>query len=224
MYNTKISPLLPYGIRGFLWYQGEGNSGQPELYKQLQPTMITDWRIRFEQGYLPFLFVQLPNISGGSCQYFREAQAESLELPNVGMAVSIDVGDPYDIHPNNKKPVGERLYLRAKELVYKDSVGVFQGPVYDSYQIEGNKIRLKFRSTGSGLMSKDGKELRTFEVADEDHKYVPAKAIIDGDDVLVWSDTVLKPLSARHAWDSNPAVNLYNKEGLPATSFRTHKE
>lgn len=224
MYNTKIAPLLPYGIRGFLWYQGEGNSGQPELYKQLQPTMITDWRIRFEQGYLPFLFVQLPNISGGSCQYFREAQAESLQLPNVGMAVSIDVGDPYDIHPNNKKPVGERLYLRAKEMVYKDSVGVFQGPVYNSFRIEGNKIRLKFKSTGSGLMSKDGKDLRTFEVAGEDSKYVPAKAVIEGNDVLVWTDAVKKPLSARHAWDSNPAVNLYNKEGLPATSFRTNKE
>lgn len=186
--------------------------------------MITDWRIRFEQGYLPFLLVQLPNISGGSCQYFREAQAESLQLPNVGMAVSIDVGDPYDIHPNNKKPVGERLYLRAKEMVYKDSVGVFQGPVYDSFWIEGNKIRLKFKSTGSGLMSKDGKDLRTFEVAGEDGKYVPAKAVIKGNDVLVWSDAVKKPLSARHAWDSNPAVNLYNKEGLPATSFRTNKE
>ena len=140
------------------------------------------------------------------------------------MAVSIDVGDPYDIHPNNKKPVGERLYLRAKEMDYKDSVGVFQGPVYDSFRIEGNKIRLKFKSTGSGLMSKDGKDLRTFEVAGEDGKYVPAKAVIEGNDVLVWSDAVKKPLSARHAWDSNPAVNLYNKEGLPATSFRTNKE
>ena len=156
---------------------------------------------------------QLPNISGGSCQYFREAQAESLQLPNVGMAVSIDVGDPYDIHPNNKKPVGERLYLRAKEMVYKDSVGVFQGPVYNSFRIEGNKIRLKFKSTGSGLMSKDGKDLRTFEVAGEDGKYVPAKSVIEGNDVLVWSDAVKKPLSARHAWDSNPAVNLYNKIG-----------
>lgn len=225
MYNTKISPLLPYGIRGFLWYQGEGNSGQPELYKQLQPTMINDWRIRFEQGYLPFLFVQLPNIGGGSCQYFREAQAESLELPQVGMAVTIDVGDPYDIHPNNKKPVGERLYLRARELVYKESVGVFQGPVYNSFSIEGNKIRLKFNSTGSGLMSMDGQELRTFEVAGEDHIYVPAKAAMEGKDaILVWSDAVSKPVSVRHAWSSNPAVNLYNKEGLPATSFRTNKD
>ena len=224
MYNTKIAPLLPYGIRGFLWYQGEGNSGQPDLYKQLQPAMITDWRIRFQQGYLPFLFVQLPNISGGSCQYFREAQAESLDLPNVGMAVSIDVGDPYDIHPNNKKPVGERLYLRAKEIAYKDSVGVFQGPIYDSYQIEGNKIRLKFRSVGSGLVSKDGQDLRTFEIAGGNCKYVPAQAIIDGNDVLVWSDEVLQPMAVRHAWDSNPSVNLYNREGLPATSFRTYKE
>lgn len=224
MFNTKISPLLPYGIRGFLWYQGEGDSGQPELYKQLQPTMINDWRIHFEQGFLPFLFVQLPNIGGGSCQYFREAQAESTDLPNVGMAVSIDVGDPYDIHPNNKKPVGERLYLRAKEIAYKESDGIFQGPVYESFRIEKNRICLKFKSTGSGLISKDGKELRTFEIASEDHKYVPAKAHIEGNEVIVWNDTLTKPVSARHAWDSNPAVNLYNKEGLPATSFRTNKE
>ena len=224
MYNTKIAPLLPYGIRGFLWYQGEGNSGQPELYKQLQPTMINDWRIRFEQGYLPFLFVQLPNIEGGSCQYFREAQAESLNLPNVGMAVSIDVGDPYDIHPNNKRPVGERLYLRAKELAYHDSIGVFQGPVYTSFRIEGDSIRLKFTNTGSGLISKDNKNLRTFEIAGKDGKYVPAKAIIDGKDILVWSDMVKDPQNVRHAWSSNPSVNLYNKEGLPATSFRTGAE
>ncbi len=224
MYNTKIAPLLPYGLRGFLWYQGEGNSGDPDLYRQLQPTLITDWRIRFEQGYLPFLFVQLPNISGSRCHYFREAQAESQQLPNVGMAVSIDVGDPYDIHPNNKKPVGERLYLQAKKIAYKDSIYVFQGPVYDSYQVEGNKIRLKFTSIGSGLISKDSKPLRTFEVAGKDKKFVPAIALIDKGDILVWSDEVPEPLYARHAWDGNPDLNLYNKEGLPATSFRTSKD
>lgn len=224
MYNTKIAPLLPYGIRGFLWYQGEGNSGEPDLYRQLQPAMITDWRIRFEQGYLPFLFVQLPNISGSKCHYFREAQAESQQLPNVGMAVSIDVGDPYDIHPNNKRPVGERLYLQAKKIAYKDSNYVFEGPVYDSFRIEGNKIRLVFKSVGSGLVSKDGKPLRTFEIAGKDKLFVPATAVIDGEDVLVWSDEIPEPLYVRHAWDGNPDLNLYNKEGLPATSFRTSRE
>ncbi len=224
MYNTKIAPLLPYGIRGFLWYQGEGNSGNPNLYRQLQPALITDWRIRFGQGYLPFLFVQLPNINGNGWQYFREAQTESQQLPNVGMAVSIDVGDPYDIHPNNKKPVGERLYLQAKKIAYKDNISVYQGPVYGSYQVEGHKIRLKFTSTGSGLISKDDAPLRTFEVAGKDKKYVPAQAVIDKGDVLVWNDEISEPLYVRHAWDGNPNLNLYNKEGLPATSFRTSKE
>lgn len=222
MYNTKIAPLVPYGLRGFLWYQGEGNSGNPDLYERMQPTLINDWRIRFGQGSLPFLFVQLPNIDGGNWQRFREAQAKSLDWPDVGMAVSIDVGDPYDIHPKNKKVVGERLYSRAKELAYKESDGVFQGPVCESFRIEGNKIRLTFnaKTVGSGLVSKDGNELRTFEVAGKDGRYVPAQAVIDGCDVIVWSDSVQAPCYARHAWSPNPVVNLYNREGFPATSFR----
>lgn len=222
MYNTKIAPLVPYGLRGFLWYQGEGNSGNPDLYERMQPTLINDWRIRFGQGSLPFLFVQLPNIDGGNWQRFREAQAKSLDWPDVGMAVSIDVGDPYDIHPKNKKVVGERLYSRAKELAYKESDGVFQGPVCESFRIEGNKICLTFnaKTVGSGLVSKDGNELRTFEVAGKDGRYVPAQAVIDGCDVIVWSDSVQAPCYARHAWSPNPVVNLYNREGFPATSFR----
>ena len=138
------------------------------------------------------------------------------------MAVSIDVGDPYDIHPKNKKVVGERLYSRAKELAYKESDGVFQGPVCESFRIEGNKIRLTFnaKTVGSGLVSKDGNELRTFEVAGKDGRYVSAQAVIEGCDVIVWSDSVQAPCYARHAWSPNPAVNLYNREGFPATSFR----
>lgn len=220
MFNTKIAPLVPYGIKGFLWYQGEGNSGNPDLYRQLQPTLITDWRIRFEQGYLPFLFVQLPNIEGG-WHYFREAQAASLSLPNVGMAVSLDVGDPYDIHPNNKQPVGERLYLRAKEIAYKEKGGVYEGPVFESFRVDGNKIGIKFSSIGSGLISKDDQPLRTFEIAGKDKQYKPANAVIKGDEVWVWNDEITEPLAVRHAWSSNPRVNLYNKEGIPATSFRT---
>lgn len=225
MYNAKIAPLLPYAIRGFLWYQGEGNSGNYEQYKQLQPTLISDWRIRFQQGYLPFLFVQLPNYGhSNKFHLFREAQAESLNQPYVGMAVTIDLGDPYDVHYPNKQPVGERLYLRAKEIAYNERNGVFEGPVYDSYQLEGKKIRINFKRNGSKLISKDGKPLRHFEIADSTLQYVNAQAIIDGNSVIVWNENILHPIAVRYAWTSNPNVNLYNKEGIPATTFRTHKE
>lgn len=226
MYNTKIAPLMPYGLKGILWYQGEGNSGNPDLYKRLQPTLINDWRIGFKQGFLPFLFVQLPNIEGGSWQLFRTAQAEALALPNVGMAVSIDVGDPYDIHPKNKKVVGERLYFRAKELVYRDTIGVFQGPVCESVRIKGNKMYVKFndKSIGTGLVSKDGCDLRTFEIAGKDGHYLSAKASIEGHNVVVWNDSILYPVSVRHAWSSNPNINLYNREGFPATSFQLNND
>ena len=225
MYNTKIAPLLPYALCGFLWYQGEGNSGRYEQYKRLQPTMISDWRIRFQQGYLPFLFVQLPNYSRSNCFHlFREAQAESLIYPNVGMAVSIDVGDPYDVHYPNKQPVGERLYLRAKEIAYHETEGVCGGPVYDSYKIEGNKIRVYFKGTGSGLISKDGQAIREFEIADSTYQYVEAQAKIERNSVLVWSEKIINPVAVRHAWRTNPTVNLFNKEGIPATTFRTHQK
>ena len=225
MYNTKIAPLLPYALRGFLWYQGEGNSGRYEQYKKLQPTMIADWRIRFQQGYLPFLFVQLPNYGhSNKFHLFREAQEESLQQPFVGMAVSIDVGDPYDVHYPNKQPVGERLYLRAKEIAYHETNGVFEGPIVESYQVEGNKIRVDFKGTGSGLISKDGQPIREFEVADSSLQYVGAHAEIEGNSVIVWSEKVTHPVAVRHAWNSNPKVNLFNKEGIPATTFRSHKE
>ncbi len=220
MFNTKINPLIPYGLRGFLWYQGEGNSGRPKQYEVLQPAMFTDWRVRFQQGYLPFIFVQLPNIEGGACQYFRESQAKSLVYPNTAMAVSIDAGDPYDIHPANKKPVGERMYLAAKKLVYGDNI-VSSGPVLESSEIKENTIILTFSNTGSGLISKDGLPLRTFEISADNEHFVPAKAIIQGDKIIVSDSNIKNPVAVRHAWSSNPDLNLYNKEGLPATSFRT---
>lgn len=220
MYNAKIAPLEPYALRGFLWYQGEGNSGRPELYERLQPALISDWRIRFEQGYLPFLFVQLPNIAQGRWAEFRHAQAKSLMLPDVGMAVTFDVGDPYDIHPVNKKPVGERLYLRARELVYGDRDGVFQGPCPDSVWVEQREVRLRFRSEGAGLVSRDGEPLRAFEVAGADSCFHPATARIEGRQVVVRCEEVAEPRCVRYAWSSDPAVNLYNREGLPAGPFR----
>ena len=222
MFNTKISPLLPYGLSGFLWYQGEGNAGNPNLYSKLQPMLINDWRVRFEQGYLPFLFVQLPNLDGASWAEFREVQSRSLDLPNVGMAVSIDVGNPFDIHPNNKKPVGERLYLQAKNILYGDADNIVQGPVYKSCELENTKVRIKFASVGNGLISIDNKPLRSFEIAGEDGKFYPAIAEIEGSDVVLWCESVSNPKTIRHAWSGNPNVNLYNEKKLPATSFRAN--
>lgn len=220
MYNTKIAPLEPYALRGFLWYQGEGNSGRPDEYGRLQPALISDWRARFGQGRLPFLFVQLPNIARGHWAEFRQVQSESLAVPGVGMAVAIDVGDPYDIHPVNKRPVGERLYLRARELVYGDRNGVFQGPCPDSVWVERREVRLRFRSVGAGLVSRDGEPLRAFEVAGADSCFHPATARIEGRQVVVRCEEVAEPRCVRYAWSSDPAVNLYNREGLPAGPFR----
>lgn len=219
MFNAKISPILPYALKGILWYQGEGNSGQPEMYRKLQPLLIADWRIRFRQGNLPFLFVQLPNHKVGKWPEFRAAQAESLFLPETAMAVTLDVGDPNDVHPYNKRPVGERLYLRAKETVYGDKDGVSQGPCAISCTGDGGKVRIDFTYKGSGLVSIDGKPVRAFEIAGDDGKYHPAECMICNDYLEVWSESVDNPVSVRYAWKPDPMVNLFNAEGLPALPF-----
>lgn len=223
LFNTKINPLIPYGIRGFLWYQGEGNSGDPQLYKKLQSTMLSDWRIRFQQGYLPFIYVQLPNITGRLWQYFREAQEDLLKYPNTAMVVSIDAGDPYNIHPADKKPIGERMFLAAKKLVYNDTV-VASGPKFESFNIKGDSIVLSFSDVGTGLVSKDNLALRCFEISPDGNYFVPAQAMIKNNQVIVYNTSIKNPVSVRYAWSSNPDVNLFNKEGLPAQPFRTFIE
>ncbi|MES2003325.1 MAG: sialate O-acetylesterase [Bacteroidota bacterium] len=229
LFNTLIAPITRYRIKGALWYQGEANSGRPEQYSKLLPALINDWRTKWQNPGLPFLYVQLPNFmemqyqpSESQWAILRESQLKTLSVPNTAMAVAIDLGEWNDIHPLNKKDVGERLALAARKLVYGESNLVASGPLYQSATVEGNKIRILFNNTGSGLITKDGEPLAYFAVAGADKKFVWAKAVIENNTVLAWSDEITQPLYVRYAWADNPdGANLYNKEGLPASPFRT---
>lgn len=229
LFNAMIAPIVNYSIKGFLWYQGESNTGRPDEYAKLQPAQIQSWRKEWQQEDLPFLFVQLPNFmdvsySPTESQWaaFREAQLRSLAVPNTGMAVTIDLGEWNDIHPDHKKPVGERLALAAWKLTYGENHIEYSGPIYQSAAIEDNRIIISFDHTGSGLISNDDEPLSQFAIAGADKKFVWANARIDGDKVVVWNDTIAHPLYVRYAWADNPdGANLYNKEGLPASPFRT---
>jgi sialate O-acetylesterase len=227
LFNTMINPVIPYGIRGFLWYQGEANVGAAYDYRKLFPMLIGDWRQRWQQGNLPFLFVQLANYmkskplpSESEWAELREAQTLTLSQPNTGMACAIDIGEANDIHPKNKQEVGRRLALIANKMVYKQD-GITSGPMYKNYRKEGNCIRLSFTNIGSGISTKDGKEVRGFAIAGKDKKFYWAKAGIEGNAVVVYSDHVAAPVAVRYAWADNPECNLVNSEGLPAIPFRT---
>jgi sialate O-acetylesterase len=226
-YNGRIAPIIPYGIKGVIWYQGESNAGKAHQYRTLFPMMIEDWRIRWGNGYMPFLFVQLANFrtkktepSDDGWAELREAQALTLRYPNTGMACAIDIGDANDIHPKNKQDVGKRLYLAARKVAYHEDV-VSSGPVYQSMEVNGNKIRLKFTSIGSGLVVKNNGTLKGFAIAGNDHKFYWAEALVDGNEVVVNSSNVTSPVAVRYSWEINPDGNLYNQEGLPAPPFRT---
>jgi len=229
LYNAMIAPLINYSIRGVIWYQGESNAGRPFDYFNLFSAMINDWRNNWNEGNFPFLFVQLPNYmdvkdqpSESGWAMLREAQLQTLSVPNTGMAVTIDIGEWSDIHPLDKKDVGERLFLAAEKVAYDDKDVIYSGPIYQSMKIEGNKIILTFTNIGSGLEAKGDGELKSFSIAGADKQFIWAKAKIEGDNVIVWSDEVSKPIAARYAWADNPVdANLYNKEGLPASPFRT---
>ena len=226
-----IAPLINYTIKGFLWYQGEANTKAAEEYTKLQPAMIADWRNLWKQPNAPFLYVQLPGFmdynylpSESQWAEFREAQLKSLSVPNTGMAVAIDLGEWNDIHPDRKKEVGERLALAAEKIACGEKDIVYSGPIYQSSAINGNKIIISFTNTGSGLTTNDGEELSQFAIAGADKKFVWAKAKIEGDKVIVWNDDVSNPMYVRYAWADNPDnPNLYNKEGLPASPFRTDR-
>ena len=230
LYNGMIAPLINYTIKGFLWYQGEANSGKADEYAKLQPAMIADWRKKWNQPNAPFLYVQLPgfmdmNYLPSESQWagLREAQLKSLSVPNTAMAVAIDLGEWNDIHPDRKKEVGERLALAAEKIAYGENI-VYSGPIYQSSTIDGNKITLTFSNIGSGLTTNDGEEPGEFAIAGADKKFVWAKAKIDRDKVIVWSDKIANPMYVRYAWADNPdGANLYNKEGLPASPIRTDK-
>jgi sialate O-acetylesterase len=229
LYKAMISPMLPYKIKGVIWYQGESNAGRAVEYRTLFPAVINTWRQQWHEGNFPFLFVQLANYMEAKDQpgesgwaMTREAQLKTLSLPNTGMAVISDIGEWNDIHPLNKEDVGKRLALWAEKQAYGDQQVVYSGPLYQGMKVQGNKITLQFTSTGSGLMAKGGKDLKYFAIAGADKKFVWANAIIEGNKVIVWSDQVPQPVAVRYAWADNPeGANLYNKEGLPASSFRT---
>lgn len=228
LFNAMIAPMLNYRIKGVIWYQGESNSGRPVEYRTLFPAVITTWRQQWKQGNFPFLFVQLANymqtknVPGESnWAMTREAQLKTLSVPNTGMAVITDVGEWNDIHPLNKEDVGKRLALWAQQKNGDHNV-VYSGPLLASTKILDNKIICTFSNIGSGLIAKDGGELKYFAIAGADKKFVWAKATIEGKNVIVWSDQVPKPEAVRYAWADNPeGANLYNKEGLPASPFRT---
>ncbi|RCR66088.1 sialate O-acetylesterase [Larkinella punicea] len=230
LYNAMVAPEINYAIKGFCWYQGESNAGRPEEYATLLPALISDWRRHWNQGTLPFLYVQLPGFMDYNYQpseshwaVLREAQLNALKVPNTGMAVAIDLGEWNDIHPDNKKDVGERLALAALKTAYHENL-ISSGPIYQSSAIEGNTIVVSFSDAGGGLVTQDGEAPGDFAIAGSDKKFVWAKARIQNGQVVVWSDEVPEPRYVRYAWADNPVnPNLYNREGLPASPFRTDR-
>ena len=219
LYNTMVSPLVGFGIKGFIWYQGENNAAKPKDYSILHKLFINDLRDKWQDKELPFYFVQLANyVTENDWAAFREAQRDALKLKNTGMAVAIDIGEGSDIHPKNKQDVGKRLALNALAKTYGKKVE-YSGPVYRFMEIKGKKVRIVFDHAESGLKTKDNKFLAGFEIAGKSGNFVNAKAKIDKKSVLVWNDSIEKPLAVRYAWANNPVCNLYNKEGLPAVPF-----
>ncbi len=222
LFNGMISPLTSSTIKGVIWYQGENDVSGVGWYRPLFPNLIQSWRDAWGLGDFPFYHVQLPPYDYGSSNsaLLREVQMKSLSMKNVGIAVTLDVGDFKNIHPPHKKEVGERLALWALAKDYGQKGLVCCGPIYQDMKVEGGKIRLSFEHTGSGLVAKDG-TLANFVIAGADKKFVSAKATIENMTVVVSSDTVAKPVAVRYAFDNTGVPSLFNKEGLPASSFRT---
>jgi sialate O-acetylesterase len=225
LYNGMIAPLVPYALRGTIWYQGEANAAKHAKYRELLSSMITGWRARFGQGDFPFYWVQLPNFApgnqpdGNQWALFREAQTQILSLPATGQAVTIDVGDVRDIHPRNKKDVGNRLARLALARNYAIQI-VDSGPVFLKAERENTGFRVSFTQLGGGLTTPLN-ELSGFELAGADKVFKPASAKIENDTVFVTSPEVPDPVAVRYAWRNAPAAGLFNKAGLPAAPFRT---
>ncbi|MDD3036547.1 sialate O-acetylesterase [Bacteroides sp.] len=226
LFNAMLNPLIPYAIKGAIWYQGEGNTGEAYQYRELMPLMITDWRNHW--GYdFPFYMVQLANFMAQPKEpvesiwaELREAQTRTLKLENTGMAVTIDIGDANDIHPKNKQEVGRRLALAARAQTYGEKIS-YSGPMYDTYQIEENTIRIYFKHADKGLKTSNGEKVKGFAIAGVDHKFHWADAVIKGNTIVVSSPEVILPIAVRYAWADNPVCNLYNGVDLPASPFRT---
>lgn len=225
LFNAMIAPLTEFAIRGVIWYQGEANTATERApwYRHALPALIRDWRRAWGIGDFPFLFVQLANYDAAPDSMWpevREAQRESLSVTNTGMAVTIDIGEPGDIHPRNKRDVGRRLALVARAMVYGDSI-TYSGPLMRQVTVEGAAARIWFDHVGSGLVARDTNgTLHGFEVRSREGRYLPAEARIDGRTVLISSPEVPVPARVRYSWADNPKGNLFNAEGLPASPFR----
>ena len=227
LYNAMIHPFLQFPVKGAIWYQGESNADRANQYRTLFPAMIQDWRRSWKQPNMPFYFVQLANFMKVEAEpipsawaELRDAQRQTLSVPNTGMAVAIDIGDAVDIHPKNKQDVGKRLALIALAKDYKINVP-YTGPVYQSHQVVGNTVKLNFTGIKSGLKVKGDADLKGFAVAGTDKKFHWATAKIVGNQVVISSDAVPNPVSVRYAWANNPVCNLIDGSGLPASPFKT---
>lgn len=237
-FNAMIAPLSPLALKGVLWYQGEANAGRGLEYRTLFPRLIQGWRKQWGTDF-PFLFVQLPMngkdpvpVAKDGEPYLREAQFMTLSEPKTAMAITIDVGDPNNVHPGDKLDVGKRLYLLARRDIYGEKIDA-SGPLYQGFKVEGDKIRLSFKETAKGLKpgqapwcAKGVEPLPTdkligFVISGSDMNWVEADAVIDGNDVIVSSKSVPNPVAVRYGWAHSPRCNLYNSEGLPASTFRT---
>lgn len=230
LFNAMINPLIPFAIKGVIWYQGENNASRAYQYRKAFPLMINDWRQHWNQGDFPFYFVQLASFNasngnsknGSAWAELREAQSLTLSLPHTGMAVTTDIGTSDDIHPKNKQDVGKRLAAIALHDAYGKNI-VYSGPMYQSMKVDENKIMVSFSHTGTGLMAKDKYGyLEGFEIAGADQKFYYAKAFVQGSGVVVMADSVTHPVAVRYGWaDDAGEANLYNQEGFPAGPFRT---
>ncbi|MEI8290962.1 MAG: sialate O-acetylesterase [Verrucomicrobiota bacterium] len=240
LFNGMIHPLIPFGIKGVIWYQGENNAGKPWDYDKLMAALIGDWRARWGLGDFPFLYVQLAAfqtpakepVQKDGWPVIRDMQLRTLKVPNTGMAVAIDIGEANDIHPGDKLDVGHRLALIARHVAYGENIE-FSGPIYDGMQVEGGKIRIRFKHVKGLKIAAHPQifddvppvaapaELPAFAIAGADRKWVSAKAMIDGETVVVSSDLVKEPVAVRYGWAKNPACHLYNGANLPASPFRT---
>jgi sialate O-acetylesterase len=227
IWNSSFVPLLPFAIRGVLWYQGEGNRDYPVTYRRLLPALIADWRKHWGQGDFPFLIVQLANYQerrdepweGKDCA-LREAQFRTAQaVKNCVLTVTIDLGEAKDVHYPNKKPVGQRLARAARALAYGEKLE-YSGPLFSSAEFKDGKAIVSFTHVGGGLAVK-GDTLTGFLLCGADKKFVRASAVLEGNTVIVQSDKVPKPIAVRYAWERNPDCNLVNKEGLPASPFRS---
>ncbi|MEA1912589.1 MAG: sialate O-acetylesterase [candidate division WOR-3 bacterium] len=222
LYNGMIAPVIPFTIKGVIWYQGESNHLRAYQYRKLFPTLIANWRDDWGEGAFPFYYVQIApfQYEDDKSQELREAQLLALSVPNTGMVVTTDIGNVRNIHPSNKQELGRRLALWALAKNYGKKGLVYSGPIYRNMQIEGNKIRLFFDLADNGLVGKGG-PLTHFTIASEDKKFLPAISLIEDNTILLSCDSIKNPIAVRFAWSDTAEPNLFNKADLPASPFRT---